>query len=109
MQKRAVELSIQTIVVAVIALIVMILIILIIRGQLGKTVSQYFGISEQAAAEANTTLKCESMFNPNRKCMTNCAPVDVPGGKGQKVYYIERTGTGTWSDCKPSEKCCERV
>jgi len=107
-KKRAVEMSMQAIIVAVIALVVLVVVIVIFKAQIGKASQRLFGIGEQAASEANTTNKCESLFG-NRKCLSSCAAVPINGtNPSRSIYYAQLPGD--WVDCKlKSLVCCERV
>lgn len=108
-KKRAIEMSMQAIIVAVISLVVLVIVILVFKTQISKTTARYFGIGEQAAAEANVTNKCESLFG-DRRCMPDpCAPVPVPGVTPEKFMYYAKI-PGRWADCDAKQMvCCERV
>jgi len=106
MNKKAIELAMQTIVVAAIALVVLAVVIIVFGTQISKTAQRYLGISEQAAGEANVTNKCASLFG-SRTCVAECKQQPVPGNESRFIYYA--TVPGTWSDCKSPNVCCERL
>lgn len=105
-KKRAIEMSMQAIIVAVIALVVLVVVIVIFKGQIGKASQRLFGIGEQAASEANVTNKCESLFS-NRKCLASCDAEPIRGTSPQRFVYYAKL-PGQWVDCK-NLLCCERV
>jgi hypothetical protein len=101
MNKKAIELAMQTIVVAAIALVVLAVVIIVFGTQISKTAQQYLGISEQAAGEANVTNKCQTMFG-SRVCAKDCQTTS------NKTTYVPVPGD--WADCKSkSMVCCERL
>lgn len=96
MNKKGVQLSIQTMILIVLGLIVLVLLIWIIRGQISKGGSQYFNISETAAGEAKMD-KCKSGFFTRRQCAGSCGSI-------VDDYFWHNIGK---LDCKTGT-CCER-
>ena len=107
MKKRAVSLSMNTIVIAGLALLILVILILVFRGQIGKTTQSYLDIGKQASEEAKVTDKCETLLG-NRVCVqSNCPPSQVVGKQTVSYYKLAEPQKG-WSDCK-GKVCCEKV
>ncbi len=98
MDKKAIEMTMQTIVVAAIALIVLFTVVIIFRAQISKTTQQFFGIGQQATSELNAT-SCAGGFFSTKKCAVDCL-TDIKDG-----YYWHSVGA---LDCKGGQVCCER-
>ena len=99
MDKKAVQLSIQTMIIVILGLIVLVVLIFLIRGQISKGAAQYFKIGESAAKEAATDI-CESGLFVERQCSANCADLT----KNSKYYWKSIGIRG----CTKGEICCER-
>lgn len=101
MNKKAVELSVQTMIIVVLGLIVLVVLIFLLRGQISKGASQYFKIGESAAKEASTT-ECESGLFVERKCApNNCVGLDSGfNWKAVGIRGCDKKGSG--------QVCCER-
>ena len=100
MDKKAVQLSIQTMIIVILGLIVLVVLIFIFRGQISKGASQYFTIGESAAKEASTT-ECGSGLFVERKCAPNCAALNTGFyWKAVGIRGCDKKGTG--------QICCER-
>ncbi len=98
MDKKAVQLSIQTMILVILGLIVLVVLIFLIRGQISKGASQYFDIGESAAKEASIK-ECSSGLFVERKCAPSCT-----GLTQNSKYYWKSVGI---RNCK-EEICCER-
>jgi hypothetical protein len=97
MDKKAVELSVQTMIIIALGLIVLVVLIFVFRGQISKGAQQYFDIGKSAAEEADPN-KCESGLFVERKCAGSCSALD---GK----YYWTSVGI---RGCEGGKICCER-
>ncbi|MBW2986243.1 hypothetical protein KY333_02620 [Candidatus Woesearchaeota archaeon] len=100
MKKRAVSLSMNTIVIAALALLILVILILVFRTQITKTAKSYMDIGDKAAGEIDTSSKCQVN---NRICAKSACP------KTPKVYTKVPVYTMTWSDCGKGEICCAPV
>ncbi|MBW3001716.1 hypothetical protein KY338_00980 [Candidatus Woesearchaeota archaeon] len=101
MNKKAVELSVQTMIIVALGLIVLVVLIFVIRGQISKGASQYFDIGKSAAEEAATD-QCKSGLFVERKCAQNCASLD-------SGFYWKAVGIRGCDESKGAGYiCCER-
>jgi len=111
MNKRAVELTMQTIIIAVLMLIVLVILIMVFRGQIGKAVQRYFAIGNESEQELRSTDKCATIFG-SRRCLDSC-PAPTPITAGEETKYVVwapvplPAGASKWSDCNAT--CCERL
>ncbi len=94
LQKRGVEMSIQTIVYAVLALIVLIVVLMIFSSQIRTTILGYISISNRSLGEVNGE-NCGSLFGSDRKCYQGGCPADYTPVDGE------------WKDCTTGV-CCEK-
>ncbi|MBW2973347.1 hypothetical protein KY346_03060 [Candidatus Woesearchaeota archaeon] len=101
MKKRAVQLSVQTMIIVALGLIVLLVLIFLIRGQIQKGAGQYFDIGTKIGKEAELE-KCQGGFFTTKQCATNC----IKDPKLDENYYWEDIGP---KDCKaPTPVCCQR-
>lgn len=96
MDKKGIELSLNTIVIIILALVVLVTLLFVLqRGIIGGT-NKYFNFSEQAEKEIRSGDTCAKMFS-GRMCYLPPCP----------DTYVEIAGK--WTDCeKTSSICCEK-
>jgi len=99
MNKKAVQLSVQTMIIVALGLIVLVVLIFVFRGQISKGAQQYFDIGKSAAEEADPN-KCESGLFVERECADSCA-----GLTQNSKYYWKSVGI---RGCEKGKICCER-
>ncbi|MBD3303944.1 hypothetical protein GF343_02275 [Candidatus Woesearchaeota archaeon] len=99
MDKKAVQLSVQTMIIVALGLIVLVVLIFVFRGQISKGAQQYFDIGESASEEADPD-KCVSGLFVERDCASSCSKLAQEG-----KYYWTSVGI---RGCKNGEICCER-
>lgn len=99
MNKKAVQLSVQTMIIVALGLIVLVVLIFVFRGQISKGAQQYFDIGKSAAKEAATD-KCVSGLFVERECADSCSRLTQEG-----KYYWTSVGI---RGCEKGEICCER-
>ncbi len=101
MKKRAVSLSMNTIVIAALALLILVILILVFRTQITKTAKSYMDIGDKAAQEADTSNNCQSLFN-SKICASSPCPA--------KYFAVPMSASiKKWSDCKAGEICCAPI
>lgn len=89
MNKKGVELTLQTIGIAILVLLVVAILAIIFSQGIRDGVMQIIGYSKQADADS-----CVNVFS-DRRCLTSDK---CPNGK---------IVSGDWSDCKNGKVCCE--
>lgn len=99
MNKKGIELSLNTIVIIILALLVLVALIFVLqRGIIGGT-QKYFNFSEQAEKEIRSGDTCAKMFS-GRMCYKSPCP----------DTYVQIDGD--WADCKKPGStgtiCCEK-
>ena len=104
MKKRAVSLSMNTIVIAALALLILVILILVFRTQITKTAKSYMDIGDKAAQEADTSTSCQSLFNNNICASSACPATPIKYIKVPMSASIKK-----WSDCKAGEICCRPI
>lgn len=99
MNKRGIELSVNTMVIIILALIVLVSLVFVLqKGIIGGT-NKYFNFSEQAEKDIRSETTCEKMFS-GKMCYKSPCPES----------YVEIAGD--WADCKKPGSagpiCCEK-
>lgn len=107
MNKKAVELSMNTIIIATICLIVLVVLIAVFRTQVGNVVKSFTGISEEGGKRADETIwDLDQLFGckeGNTKCRGNtiCQCID-------DKWNCEIGKTSEIKDCKEENKKCDQ-
>jgi hypothetical protein len=91
MEKRGQGLPVSTIILIVLGLVVLVILILVVRQQVTRGASRYEEIGKEVEIRAD---KCYNIIE-QRSCAKSC-----PEGY--------RPVSGTWSDCKSGEVCCQK-
>lgn len=97
MDKKGVELSINTMIIVILGLVVLVVLFYAIqRGITGGT-NKYFNFSQEAENQLKAENTCAKMFS-GRMCYQSACPAS----------YVEISGD--WEDCKKNSRiCCEKM
>ena len=98
--KKGVELTLQTVVVAVLVLLVLVVVALIFQKVVGKSVSELLGISNSTSQEIGGG-KCASLLL-GRECVGTSLECTNAGYRPLPKPF------NGWSDCQQGV-CCERA
>jgi len=90
MNKKGVELTLQTIGIAILVLLVVAILAMVFSQGIRDGIMQIIGFSKQADADS-----CVNVFS-NRRCLTS-----------DKCLLPNNVVSGEWSDCKNGKVCCE--
>jgi hypothetical protein len=96
MNKKGVELTINTVVVVILALLVLVILFFVLKTFIFKGTAGYINLTLEAEKDIKAKNICEKMFY-SRRCMSACT-----------ADYIDH-GTD-WDDCKAmvdKPHCCE--
>jgi hypothetical protein len=94
MNKKGVELTVNTIIIVALGLLVLFIMFFILQKNLIQGSDKYLNFSEETERELKAKNICEKLFS-GRVCMEDCT------GKYTEV-------PGTWDDCAKDDKiCCE--
>ncbi len=107
MNKKAVELTMQAVIVGVLLLVVLVILIMVFRTEIQKLAGKYSEIGDQASTD-----RCASILSGTRKCAAQ-QPSETTGtgATAKTITYslVSRPASGKWSDCKDNEDCWEKA
>jgi len=95
MNKKGIELSINSIVIIILALLVLVVLFFVIQKGISDGTNKYFNFSESAEKEITSDKTCAKMFS-GRVCLPGC-----------DSKTMVDWGTD-WTDCKGAH-CCEKL
>lgn len=91
MNKKGVELTVNTIIVVALGLLVLFVLFFVLQKNILGGSQRYINLSLEAERELKSQNICEKLFS-GRACMENCGMYEeIPG---------------QWTDC-PGQKCCK--